>query len=868
MKNFIFKIWIAIFSIFMLISDVTSQVRNQMFIGARPLGLGETFVAIADDGNAAYWNPAGLPTMRRMEINSMYANLYNIPGMKNAYLSFVYPITNRYVIGSSYFHFGYGDEELEYWRDMVNVSFGARAYQNLFLGMNLKYLFTNASQDNFSEGRADGFGFDLGALYCLQLAPGQFLRQINFGLMTYDVAGTSVTYSDTHKSDEILPQNIRLGLTFFPKEQISLKWFSLNDALLAMDIDDRFHVGAEAWLFENLAIRAGLQKDLHTDEAATYSFGGSLKFPYLSVQMDYAYLMPPTLLSTHLLSLSFIPSVSPVKIIEVNMDDLFASFYKVYANKEIGNVTIRNDYDKELPMTLNVSIPGLTEIPTQENFTLGPNEKKTFNFRAILSKITLDERESGFRQAKIKVDYLIKNEKKYVEATKKFHLYGRGAITWDDPGKAVAFITKLDRMVELFALEATSDLPYRSEPELGNIFTAAALFDALGASGIKYQEDPDNPFSSVSRSQHSVDYIKYPAELLTKKSGDCDDLTVLYASLLEYCGIKTALLSMPGHITLMFDTGIHERNWGLLPLGDSLVVVKDKSLWIPVEVTAVGKSFVSAWREGGKKFRDNEPDRDFQVVKTRDVEGIYLSALPEELQDQLPALPDKGKLAILLAADSRWIQQQGTKTAVEHYLADLKQKPENLKLRNKLGIIFAQQDSARLAKNQFTQILQRDPQNSYALANLGNVQTIMGAYIDAEKSYLKAASLLPTEPGLALNLAILYQLWKYETPADSNRLQEESEKYLLQAFNLLKSDEVKALDLLGIPAEEIELGEKADFISDLKQKASAIKKFIKNNAAKHLFNKPIKGARLERKAVKRGPDKDRSYILWWADAGF
>ena len=37
-----------------------------------------------------------------------------------------------------------------------------------------------------------------------------------------------------------------------------------------------------------------------------------------------------------------------------------------------------------------------------------------------------------------------------------------------------------------------------------------------------------------------------------------------------------------------------------------------------------------------------------------------------------------------------------------------------------------------------------------------------------------------------------------------------------------------------------------------------------NNAKRYLFNKSVKGARVERKAVKRGIDKDRSYILWWA----
>ena len=868
MNRTIFLICLAILLIAVLASNIFSQARSQIFIGARPLGLGETFTAIADDGNAVYWNPAGLPTLKRIEFNSMYANLYGIEGLKNLYLSFVYPITPRYVLGLSWFDFGFGDEELEFYRDKANVSLGANVYRNLFLGANIKYVNTDARLDGYSEGKAYGFGFDLGGLYSLPVKK-WIIDHVNLGLMAHDVGGTSVTYSRGNNSEQILPQNIRFGFAIYPKDEISLKWLTLSDALLAFDFDDRFHFGTEAWLFENLALRTGIQRDFHTDESPTCSFGASIKFPFISVKMDYAYVIPPTLSATHLFSLSFVPSYSPVKITDVYFDDVFASFYKTYAiAKKFGSVTVRNDYDKPLKLTLKVDVPGFTELPTQETYELRPNEQRTSNFSIVFAKNIMDTRGSQFCQAKILVEYRIKNELKYSDESKRFRLFGRGAITWEDPGKAVAFITKLDRTVDLFAREVTRDLPFRSEIELGNLYSAAMVFDALGAIDMKYQKDPQRPFSLIPKSQHSIDHISYPAELLNSKQGECDDLTVLYASLLENLGIKTALVSTNEHIWLMFDTGIHERNWGLLPIGDSLIVIRDKSLWIPVEVTAVGKNFIYAWREGGKKYRQSERDDDFQVVKVRDVEGIYLSALPEELQHEIPDLPEPETLNNLASVDFDWIEQYRKHVVIESYLAKLEQEPTNHELRNKLGIILAQQDSLPLAESQFTQILRTDKQNEMALTNLGNVAMITGKYQDAEQSYLKAADRLKDEPGLALNLAILYQLWKYEHPADSVRLQNESEKYLMQAFQLLKSDETRALDMLGIEEEDIEFTEKADFKSEIKQKATAIKKFIKNNAKKHLFNKTVKGAHVERKAVKRGPDRDRTYILWWADSGF
>src|SRR4029453_7116453 len=37
-------------------------------VGARATGLGESFVAVANDPSAIYWNPAGLASMQRSEV--------------------------------------------------------------------------------------------------------------------------------------------------------------------------------------------------------------------------------------------------------------------------------------------------------------------------------------------------------------------------------------------------------------------------------------------------------------------------------------------------------------------------------------------------------------------------------------------------------------------------------------------------------------------------------------------------------------------------------------------------------------------------------------------------------------------------------
>lgn len=45
-------------------------------VGGRALGMGRAFTAAADDASGIYWNPAGILGAKRMELASMYANLY------------------------------------------------------------------------------------------------------------------------------------------------------------------------------------------------------------------------------------------------------------------------------------------------------------------------------------------------------------------------------------------------------------------------------------------------------------------------------------------------------------------------------------------------------------------------------------------------------------------------------------------------------------------------------------------------------------------------------------------------------------------------------------------------------------------------
>lgn len=868
MKKNLLKIVIGCCLSLIVANNSYAQLREQIFAGARPIGMGETFCAIVDDGNAINWNAAGLPGLKRFEFNSMYVpNLYGV-GLRNGYLSIAWPLTQRIGIGASWLHLGLDDDDevpLDFSRNLTNFSGGIRITDYVALSGSLKYF--NMVIDDGGElgGKAGMVGYDLGGLLSLPITGNRWLQQINVGLTLYDIGNTQIRFTETSPPETIFPQQLRGGIAFLGSDNPALKWFTLKKPLVALDIDDRIHLGAETWINDFLAFRAGLQKDLYSnqDEGLTYSCGTSIRL-FKFVQLDYAFNIPPVLPATHLFSFSFIRNPSPVKITKFELinDRVFASLYKFHNSEQMGNLEIINNFEDALEVTIKASVPELASTETTEKIVLKPKEIKQAKFSVKFSESILNINKIETHQIKIKLEYKIQNEYKCVEETKKFEIYGRGAITWDDPGKAAAFITKQDDpSISYFANEALRNYIYRSEIELGNVYKAARLFNALCLIGFEYWEDPNNPFPDFKKNQYQFDFVQYPAQSLWNKKGDCDELTVLYASLLEYAGIGTAFLTTDKHITLMFDSGIHERHWGVLPLEEKYVIRQRGTLWIPVNVVELDSSFAYAWQKGAEWKNENQVTTTF----ISDVEGIYQSAIPSDLKNLIPDSTTFTRLSnwrMMFTRDTTWIREK-IAASIDSLRLKIKSNPQNIKMRNQLGIILAQQDSTSSAGSQFQAILELKPNHPQALTNLANTCFALGEFENAERNYLSAKQYMGNEPGLFLNLAIFYEIQSMDSP-DSLKYQRLAEDYLNHAFRLLPGNEQTVLDLLGIGLENAEKAGYKEAKEWLRKKSDSIRKFIEDRVQKYLTQRTRKGERLRRTGVKRTKDSEQTYVLWWA----
>ncbi len=167
----------------------------------------------------------------------------------------------------------------------------------------------------------------------------------------------------------------------------------------------------------------------------------------------------------------------------------------------------------------------------------------------------------------IRASYVVRNRPATQAFPVTYDLHDKTAITWDDDRKAAAFITLADSALRNFASyvrQAAKDsvLSGLSEP----LQVAMQIYCALKELGIIYHADPASPFGSVQADARIVDSVSLPRDTLRRGTGDCDDLTVAFAAVLETVGVETGYITTPGHIYPMVNTKVASRDYAAVLL--------------------------------------------------------------------------------------------------------------------------------------------------------------------------------------------------------------------------------------------------------------------------------------------------------------
>ncbi len=687
---------------FQTVTAQYSNIRNPMFVGARPMAMGETFVGIADDANAIYWNTAGTARIERYEFHFMHANLFNT-GIANNYFAallpgFLFlPNSRTFTFGFDWFNVGYEDNELDFSQHNISFSTGVLLHRWFSIGAKFKYLTTSASLENVVEGKAYGLGMDVGALVVLA-------NRFKIGVAAYDFNDTKLRYKNGAR-ETAFPMSIRYGCSY----ELSDLWI-FRKPLIALDFDDRIHLGAEIWLKNSLALRGGIQKDQfeNGENEAIFSFG--LGFRYKFFQADYAFTNSPFLENTNRfsLSLNFNLPKSPVKIRSVEVRDIYASQFISHETDTCAVVDVSCEGIKSIVCKLEFDEKKFG-ITSEKIFKIDPKieiTKRVVLFPTLSNKILNDSQQDGsWTSAKITLKpKTVLGTQNVEETTPRFLVYGMGTINWGHGTEsAAAFITTQDNLVEQVASQA-QEFYIRNQESLlfnKNISLAAHLFNLLGKYGIRYRIDPNTPFAKYQR---ELDTIQYPGQLLKKRQGDCDDATVLFAALLENLGIRTALVDVPKHIFLMFDTGIHERHQLKLCIPNELYVIYDNHVWLPVETTLYGQRFWRACEIGAAQFNSFERN---EQLKISDVHAAWSRYRPLKRNDDADILnlPEWDDVEKDYANEVKMIKDVQRDFLENNYYSPLRQNPDDIARRNELAFILYLQGRKDDARRMFQEIL-------------------------------------------------------------------------------------------------------------------------------------------------------------------
>ena len=333
------KVLICIFLIALGVTNLYAQGESAVpFLliapDARPGGMGEAGVALAENATAIWWNPAGLAFQYedpevdyKGEASLMHVKWlpqFNFSDLWYDYLAARYYIEDIGMIGASitFLNLGKNHATDENGNDLgtfdskeyaFTISYATKLKDNLGIGLNLKFIKSDLTDKNLQvgsenrDGRSSSFAFDVGVKW---IPAYDFLgNRLSLGANLANF-GPKMTYIDEDQADP-LPTNLRAGLAYKLIDDEFNKITLVYDAnkLLVnrdengsdnvfkatfysawtQDIAKITHsVGAEYWYGNLIALRAGYFYESNKYGGRQFlTFGAGLKYYVFGIDFGY-----------------------------------------------------------------------------------------------------------------------------------------------------------------------------------------------------------------------------------------------------------------------------------------------------------------------------------------------------------------------------------------------------------------------------------------------------------------------------------------------------------------------------------------------------------------------------------------------------
>lgn len=444
-------------------------------------------------------------------------------------------------------------------------------------------------------------------------------------------------------------------------------------------------------------------------------------------------------------------SKAPLEIEVLNMRPIFSNTYKLYEQNGIGMVKLTNNTDKIMEgVTLSFMLKDFMDFASESKLDkLLPGQSTEVKLKAVFNNTILSVTEDTSVQAMLEASYFDSGKRESYSKSATVSVYEKHKLLWDERERYASFITPKDPPIMSFVRSIVTQYPdVKDESQL-----AALVFNALGVYGLTYVQDPTNPYQVTSGKTNTVDYIQFPRETMERKSGDCDDLVAFYTSALESVGITTRVIEVPGHMFMMFSTGVDAEDDGYT--NDDMYVIYEDKLWIPVETTVLGNSFIKAWELGAANYYKWK-DKGLTILNIQHAWETYKPASLAEAKWK-PGEVGKDSIDKKFPNEMSAMLKISAQTKTRHYRQEIEKNPSDVDAHVQIGIILAKLGDRDEAMKYFDKILAMKPGNATALNNRGNLLMIDSKYAEAQKAYREATRSNPDDAYIWINLAKAYK---------------------------------------------------------------------------------------------------------------
>ena len=434
--------------------------------------------------------------------------------------------------------------------------------------------------------------------------------------------------------------------------------------------------------------------------------------------------------------------IRDIRFSEPKIDPLYAALQSFYTDNPIGTVTVTNTADRMVTdVDLTFFSAGYMDGPTSvaKLPELMPEESREINLYAAFNNNVFDIEGKTPLSGEIKVVYTTRNRSVEQSQQITYDLWDKYSLTWDDDRKVAAYITPADSALKNY----TSTIRQYTKNEVNGglserLQLGIQIFSGLTEIGLIYQFDPLQSFESVQGNALVVDTVSLPRQTLKNAVGDCDDLTVLYNSLMTIGGVQTGFITTPGHIYSVFNTGVPAKDFRLIHPDKSMTLPLRGEIWVPVEITILGEgSFMDAWRRGAEEWYAYENDQAKRnLYFTAEAQMVYQPVGLTETDLGLQ-YGDPARIISTFNKDKNKIVDE----IIESYAADARAS-ENKRDYDALGKIAADFGSYSRAETAFRKALSIDRNFLPSQVNLGIVYLKQERFVDALQTFHSAEEYL------------------------------------------------------------------------------------------------------------------------------